>query len=196
MISQIDGFGAPQTSSRRPPETPISRDSHRKAMWFTIGIEKRFADLAVSQVVEIDSIRESWHTDFCQIWWFRRSGSELTHKNRRCPDIHDFFGLKKKKVPTPWIPYTFFDSFSKIVKNYIGISRGRYLFLFRTKKVHECRGHVKSPQIFFITFIVQSLDLSILDHFLTIFYTVLLPIPLHSLYSVVGLAKIHLQGWR
>ena len=69
-------------------------------------------------------------------------------------------------------------------------------FYFFSKKVHECRGHVKIAQLRFIDFIVQSLDLSILDHFLTIFYTVLFPIPLHSLYSVVGLAKIHLQGWR
>ena len=51
------------------------------------------------------------------------------------PTFMTFFCLKKKKVPTPWIPYTFFDSFSKIVKNYIGISRGWYLFLFRTKKI-------------------------------------------------------------
>ena len=81
MISQIDDFGAPQTSSRRPPETPISWISHRKSMWFAIEIETRFAELAVSQVLEIDSIRESWHMDFCQIWWFCWSWSGLTRKS-------------------------------------------------------------------------------------------------------------------
>ena len=184
------------TCSHVYPKTPISRDFRQKAEWF---VQEMKSDL--------------------RIWQFRRSSKSTRYvslgtrifvrfddfddqalswptKTDAAPTFMTFFGLKKKKVPTPWIPYTFFDSFSKIVKNYIRISRGRYLFLFRTKKNHECRGHVVFSQRFFINFIVQSLDLSILDHFLTIFYTVLLPIPLHSLYSVVGLAKIHLQGWR
>ena len=51
------------------------------------------------------------------------------------PGIRDFFGSKKKKVPTPWNPYVIFDNFWKWIKKSIRNPRGRYLFLFKTKKV-------------------------------------------------------------